>query len=302
MSSTLLRVLVAWRPGAAGSEVMAHAAWLARTTRVHIRTVAVLSRGWPLTSLARMGDDSWSRSEIRATEKAIRAAGKNHGIRKAMLADDPTLVVEASNEVGAITDAARDFGADVVLVGTRAHSPTGHFRTGATADALLHHSPITVGLTPRSPKLSKNGVTRVTCAYLDTPQSHKALERAADLALAWEVPLRLLAVTPRGATMYPTDTGFGAEEDLIVEWQEQAMGLLDRGVDRAKTRHPELSVSLEVASGHGWEGAIQSVKWKKGDLAVLGSSGLGPFGRVFTGPSVNHMVKYIPSPMFITPA
>ncbi|WP_448851897.1 universal stress protein [Corynebacterium sp. 335C] len=303
MSSTPLRVLVAWRPGAAGGEVMAHAAWLARTCRVRIRTVAVLSRGWPLTSLARLGDDdSWARTEIRATEKAIRAAGKAHGIRKGMLDESPTLVVEAANEAGTIADAARDFGADVVLLGTRAHSPSGHFRAGATADALLHHSPVPVGLTPRAPKLSKNGVTRVTCTYLDTAQSHRALERAADLAMAWDVPLRLLALTPRGATMYPTDSGFGSDEDLIIEWQEQAMALLDRGQDRALTRHPELRLQLEVGSGHGWEGAVGSVKWKKGDLTVIGSSGLGPFGRVFTGTSVNHMVKHVPSPMLITPA
>ncbi len=303
MSSTTLRVLVAWRPGAPGGEAMAQAAWLARTCRVRIRTVAVLSRGWPLTTLARgSSDDSWTKTEIRATEKAIRAAGKAHGIRKGMLDDNPTLVVEAHEEASALTAAARDFGADLIIVGTRAHSPTGRFRTGATADALLHHSPIPVALTPRAPKLSKNGVTRITCTYLDTAQSHRALERAADLALDWDVPLRLLALTPRGATMYPTDSGFGTDEDLIVEWQEQAMALLDRGLDRAVTRHPDLHVQLEVGSGHGWEGAVGSVKWKKGDLAIIGSSGLAPFGRVFTGTSVNHMVKHIPSPMIITPA
>ena len=80
------------------------------------------------------------------------------------------------------------------------------------------------------------------------------------------------------------------------------MGLLDRGIDRAHTRYPDLSIDAEVASGNGWEEAIQSIKWKKGDLLVLGSSTLGPFGRIFIGSSTNHIVRHSPVPMLITPA
>src|SRR5699024_12836474 len=56
------------------------------------------------------------------------------------------------------------------------------------------------------------------------------------------VPLRMLAFTPKGATMYPTEDGFGSSEDLMIEWREQALALLDRGLDRAHTRYPDLKI------------------------------------------------------------
>lgn len=304
MSSSPMRILVAWRPGAEGLDSVAHAAWLARTHPVRIRFAAVVSRGWPLTSLARLGaDDRWVREVSHATAKDIRRAAKRAGLRKPMLDDaDPVRIIESSSEATAITAAAAEFDADLILLGSRVGGPEGRFRAGATADALLHFSPIPLGLSIPAATLSKRGVTRVSCSYIDTAQSHGALERAADLARAWEVPLRLLAFTPAGATMYPTAAGYGSAEDLMVEWHEQALALLDRGRDRALTRHPELRVQADVGSGDGWAGAIGAVKWKKGDLLLLGSSTLGPFGRVFTGSSTNHIIRHAPVPMMITPS
>ena len=45
MASRPLRIMIAWRPGEYGTETLAYAAWLARTTKVQIRVVSALSRG-----------------------------------------------------------------------------------------------------------------------------------------------------------------------------------------------------------------------------------------------------------------
>lgn len=303
MESSPLRILIAWRPGQTSTEALAYAAWLSRTCKVQVRVVSILSRGWPLTSLARLSDnDSWVAAETKALNETIKSALKAAGLRKGMLADDPIQVIEASSESTAICRAADDFDAHIVLLGSQTDSPAGKFRMGSTSDALLHYSSLPVGLAPKSPKLSKNGVTRVNICYIDTRQSHSALNKAADLAQRWEVPLRLISFTPRGATMYPTENGYGNSSDLMVEWREQAMALLDRGVDRAHTRYPNLVVDTEVSCGNGWEQAINGLKWKKGDLLVLGSSTLGPFGRIFIGSSTNQILRHSPVPMVITPA
>lgn len=310
MGTRPLRILIAWRPGEYGTETLAYAAWLSRTTKVQIRVVSVLSRGWPLTSLARLSsNDSWVANETSTLESIIKSELKLAGLRKGMLDDDVVRVIETSSESTTICREAEDFSADLVLLGTRRNnaqdwsslSKSG-FVMGSTSDALLHYSPVPLALAVPSAKLSKHGVTRISVCYIDTPQSHSALNKAADLAHRWEVPLRLVSFTPRGATMYPTENGYGTSSDLMVEWREQAMALLDRGVDRAHTRYPELSIDSEVASGNGWEEAISSIKWKKGDMLVLGSSTLGPFGRVFIGSSTNHIVRHSPVPMLITPA
>ena len=87
----------------------------------------------------------------------------------------------------------------------------------------------------------------------------------------------------------------------MVEWREQALALLDRGRDRALARHADLVVQTEADSGYGWSGAMNALKWKKGDLLVLGSSQLGQFRRVFLGPSTNQILRHSPAPVLIVP-
>ena len=84
--------------------------------------------------------------------------------------------------------------------------------------------------------------------------------------------------------------------------RSDAAALIDRGIDRAHTRYPDLHVEADVGSGHGWEEALGALKWKKGDLLIVGSSTLGPFGRVFIGSSTNQIVRHCPVPTLITPA
>ena len=101
--------------------------------------------------------------------------------------------------------------------------------------------------------------------------------------------------------MYPTEVSFDESSDMMVEWREQALALLDRGRDRALERRGDLHVLTETGSGYGWSGAMNALKWKKGDLLVLGSSVLGDFNRVFIGPSTNQIVRHSPAPVLISP-
>ncbi|MGY0604365.1 universal stress protein, partial [Corynebacterium amycolatum] len=87
------------------------------------------------------------------------------------------------------------------------------FRMGSTADALLHCSPLPLMLVPRNLDFSKAGPTRVNCAYVDTEQSQQALRHASDLARRWEVPLRLVAFSPAGVSLDPTQVAFGDAVD-----------------------------------------------------------------------------------------
>ena len=191
---------------------------------MQIRVVSALSRGWPLTSLARLStNDSWVSHETESLEKIIKDELKLAGLRKGMLDDDAVRIIESSSESTTICNEAEEFEADMVLLGTRrsntkdwAAKNRSRFTAGSTSDALLHYSPTPLGLAIPGAKLSKHGVTRVSICYIDTPQSHHALNKAADLAHRWEVPLRLVSFTPRGATMCPTENGYGPSSDLML--------------------------------------------------------------------------------------
>ena len=299
-----LRLLLAWRPQSASDEVAEVAAWIARTEEVRVRTATVIPRAWetqPGSEEFQQYQD-WVSQETEACMKSALSALKRAGLPQNMLAEeDPAVVDIAPTETKVLIKAAEDFGAECLLLGSHPAAPRSRFRMGSTADALLHCAPLPVLLAPRSPKLAKNGVTRVSCSYVDTVQSHEALRRASDLAARWNVPLRLVAFSPSGATMYPTSVPFEDHSDMMIEWREQALALLDRGRDRALSRHPGLKVQIDVGSGYGWSGAINALKWKKGDLLVMGSSELGQFNRVFIGPSTNQILRHSPVPVLVSP-
>ena len=299
-----LRVLMTWRPESAGEEAAQYVAWLSRTQPLIVRTATVISRVWTQQPGSRENEEfsQWIEAESAACAASAQQALLDAGVPSSMLDSEiPSVVSTDHSETSVLIDAAKDFSADLMLLGSHPAAPRGRFRIGSTADALLHCSPVPLGLAPRDAKLSKRGVTRVNCSYVDTEQSHQALRHAADLAARWNVPLRLVAFSPRGATMYPTAVPFSENYDMMVEWREQALALLDRGKDRALARHPELHVQTEAGAGYGWSGAINDMKWKKGDLLIMGSSVLGDFNRVFIGPSTNQILRHSPVPVLISP-
>ena len=62
-----------------------------------------------------------------------------------------------------------------------------------------------------------------------------------------------------------------------------------------------LDVETLLASGKGWKRAIDSVKWKKGDLLCLGSQPSGQLKRVFVGTREGEFIRFAPVPVLIYP-
>src|SRR5699024_5740075 len=132
------------------------------------------------------------------------------GVPEKMLDEEQLAMVYSDHsETSRLMVAGEELGADVILLGTQADSQDGRYRMGSSADALLHCSPLPLMLVPRNLNFSKAGPTRVNCAYVDTEQSQQALRHASDLARRWGVPLRLVAFSPAGVSLDPTQVAFG---------------------------------------------------------------------------------------------
>lgn len=254
--------------------------------------------------------NTWLEAEMAAAGESARAALLAAGVPEKMLDEEQLAMVYSDHsETSRLIEAGEEFGADVMLLGSQSDSPDGRYRMGSTADALLHCSPLPLMLVPRNLDFSKAGPTRVNCAYVDTEQSRQALRHASDLARRWDVPLRLVAFSPAGVSLDPTQVAFGdtvgaagagAASPLAEAWQVQAKELLERGRKRALSRHPELEVTTKTGIGASWEEAVGAIKWRKGDLMVMGSSVLGDFNRVFIGPSTNQILRHVPVPVFLS--
>lgn len=304
--ATPIRVLVAWRPDSRGTEAIELAAWLARTTDVRVRAVTTFLRPWPSTSLSKLGGKyrKWFEKEAAACEQKVRRAFTNAGIDQRFWDERVSVFADGPSESVLLTEAADAYDAHLVILGSGAAAPKGRFLAGSTADALLHSSPKPLGLAPRAVKLSKRGVTRVNFAFLDShgTEHDLSLHFAARLAARWDVPLRILAFSPSGITDAPLHKRGDLSGELSDEWREHSLAMLDRAGDAVHDNLPEVNIETEIGTGVGWSGAIDALKWKKGDLLCLGSAPLGPIESVFVGSTTTEFLRHVRVPVVIHPA
>ncbi|MDO5512180.1 universal stress protein [Corynebacterium sp.] len=299
------RILVAWRPDSPGTEAIDLAAWLSRTTDVQIRVVSTLTRPWPASSFSRLGGKyrKWFKKQAEACEVAVKRALNEAGVEKHQWDEQYSLFLDGPSESVLISEAATDFDAHLIILGSDAAAPKGRYLAGSTADALLHSSPIPLGLAPRAVRLSKRGVTRMNYAFLETEidENDPSLHYAADLADTWEVDMRILAFSPSGIADRAFHDKLDFSRELIDEWREHSLAILDRSHDVVAEQHPDLSVASDIGSGTGWAGAIDALKWRKGDLLVLASTPPGPLERVFVGSTATEFLRHVHMPVIIHP-
>ena len=60
--------------------------------------------------------------------------------------------------------------------------------------------------------------------------------------------------------------------------------------------------ALDTCGGAGWGGAVDSLKWKKGDLMLMSSTPQGPIARVFLGSTATELLPHIRVPILVHPA
>lgn len=301
-----LRVLVSWQPGAAGDEAIQTAAWLARALPVRVRAVSTLLRLWPTTSLSKLGSryESWFEHESSAYAELVREAFTDAGLDETCWDSEFAVVADGPSESGLLAEQATDYDADLLIVGSQAAAPKGRFLAGTTTDALLHSSPTPLALAPRSVKLSKRGVTRINVAFLGARpgKDSQALFFGGQLAQRLGVPLRLAAFSPTGLTVNSLDDRINLTPEQSDEWFEHTLGMLDRARDRIMEQLPDLDVHTALGSGSGWSGAVDALKWKKGDLLCLSSTLRGPIERVFLGSTEAQFLQHVSVPVIIHPA
>ena len=301
-----VHILVAWNPTSSGHEAISYAAWLARSMPVKIRVISILLRPWPATSLAKLGGKYQKsfKKEAKACATAVEQALTAADVDPQHWDDKVSVLADGSSPAPILSEAAKDFDADLIIVSSSASTPKGRFHTSSTTSALLHSSPSPLGLAPRATKLSKHGITRLNYAFLESGEdtSQAGLLYAASLADRLSLPLRIVAFSPTGIVDIPVTIKKSLVQDLTDQWHENALAMLDRARDRIMDCFPDITVETGIGSGDGWSGAIDALKWKKGDLLCLDSSDAGPSPRVFIGSPTSEFLQHIRVPAVVLPA
>lgn len=304
-SGRSLRVVVGW--DALNTEVVEFAAWLGRSLPVEVQVVSAVDSGWK-KPMSGKKYRKWFKERTQEFEQQARRVMKAH-LPRSQWAKDASYLADRADITGSLYQSAEEFGADMIVLGSRAKTQKSRFRPSSMADALMHSSPVPLGLAPRGVSLSRKGITRVTYALVEASKSAEpkggdhfsGLPYAATLACLLGVPLRIIAFSP---TEHSSDLS-----DAAAEWNETTLGLLDRARDQAFSVATALDPSFAdtfdvasfVASGRGWKRSIDSVKWKKGDIMCMGSQPSDQLKRVFVGTREGEFIRFAPVPVVVYP-
>ena len=297
-----MTVVVGYLAGKSGAAPLNLAVGAARTLGSSLTVTTVVPRPWTTPSPARVDAEYAAWADQLAADSA-REAGR---YLDSLPLDSHRGRLEvryhshAHRSVsGGLVEVVGELDAEVLVLGSSANGQLGQVVVGATADRLLHSSPVAVAIAPRGYREPRGGVlTRITCGYPGTPGSVEAVKRTYALAGLLGVELRIITFAVRGRTMYPPEVGLHAEDSILAAWEEQATTML------AELRTDGVvgdDVELAVVSGNGWDQALDDAEWQDGEILALGTSPRSDIARVFLGSRGAKIMRYSPVPVLVLP-
>ena len=191
-------------------------------------------------------------------------------------------------------DAAVEYDAALVVVGSSRRGAVGRVAPGTTAERLLHGTPCPVLVTPRGLAESWEP-KRIGVGFIALDDGYGALRVAAGLARETEGRLEArTAVQPldrsRSASIAPYGAGGTAESRRIAQHElDEAVAALDAG--------PHVATGVVVQQPDEMLAELSEVV----DLLVCGSRGYGPVRAVLLGGVTHAVVRKAACPVLIVP-
>jgi nucleotide-binding universal stress UspA family protein len=280
-------IVVGYTATDAGADALALGARLARATGAELEVVIVLPA--ESRSVITPPDSGYDRLVREQAEGWLAETARER-------ADIParTAVRYAESFAEGLLDAAHESGAGLVVVGAGRGGLRGRHRLGSVASELLHSADVPVALAPEGARRIDPGtpLDRVTAAVGTRPGADVLLEEAVGLSAAASVPLRLVSLET-------IDLPAGLDTAAVrVVGAEHAGAVLER----ARAELPaHVSVDAVMGTGDGIEDAVESVEWRPGEIAVVGSSRLAQPRRLFLGSTAAKMLRVLPVPLIVVP-
>jgi nucleotide-binding universal stress UspA family protein len=185
----------------------------------------------------------------------------------------------------ALSDAADDQSATMIVVGTTDRGPLGRISPGSTAERLLHGAPCPVAVVPAT-RVNRE-MKAIAVAYDGGAESEAAVTCAAELAESLGASLELLGVDTPIAMAGPMASGFDTQ--LIRDGLEKQLG----------ERAAAAGATWRLVTGSA--GSSLSGVSAEYDLMVAGSRGYGPLRAVLMGSVSRHLADHAACPVIIAP-
>jgi nucleotide-binding universal stress UspA family protein len=240
------------------------------------------------------------RSSLDAAAAAHGPAGKALEAARA-LAEEATAeyrTVPSGSPARGLAELAEQEDAAMVVVGSHRSGAFGRVASGGTAERLLHGSGCPVAVAPRGYRQRvTDKLRRIGVAFVDTPDGHEAVRRAADLAARSGLPLTLFSVVGVHVNWFVPEAVRPEEETVPAEVRKD----YQEALDRALAGLPDgVQATGELLYGEVVD-ELSMVAERGADLLVCGSRGYGPVRRVLLGTVSSALVRQASVPVLVVP-
>jgi nucleotide-binding universal stress UspA family protein len=197
----------------------------------------------------------------------------------------------------ALHEAAEEFGAGLLVVGSTERGGVGQVVPGSTAERLMHGAPCPIAVVPRSWQRG-GGLRTIGVGYVDTAEGHNALDNALALARRSQARLRVLSA----AKERPLTGTYGGGDALTpaTRYEDLASALrvsAEQAVEAATRGVSDVEIEPDVSVGDPADFLIAASDQL--DLLICGSRGYGPARAVLLGGVSRRVVSEARCPVIV---
>jgi nucleotide-binding universal stress UspA family protein len=205
-------------------------------------------------------------------------------------------LVADDSPAGGLQATADSTGASTIVVGSSHRSGLGSVLAGSVTESVLAGATVPVAVAPGEYSGADNKLSTIGCGFDGSPESHAALEWAADLARRRGAQLIALAVHSPiafGGISTGAATGFRTANDAL------RAALADRLSETVAALGPDTSADGRLLEGEAV--ATLAEASAELDLLALGSRGYGPIRRVLLGSVSRALARSARCPLVVLP-
>ncbi|HWH68903.1 MAG TPA: universal stress protein, partial [Candidatus Sulfotelmatobacter sp.] len=262
-------------------------------TLLHVAEPPSWMAGMEVTPLA------WNEAKVNALARRLLKSLAEHESRRGLHLNCSLRTGKPFHE---ICQAARDEGADLLVIATHGYTGARHLLLGSTTERVVRHAPCPV-LTVRTANpprpLGKTPPLRLKKILVPLDFSSLSLDAlpwAQFLATQFDAQLLLLHVVQT----YPIDHLLGAElmNQTFTPLMKEAEAELQR-LATDLSQSTRLKTSVVVREGTPFDAICRNAKMLGADLIVLTTHGYTGLKHIWLGSTAERVVRHAPCPVLV---
>ncbi len=206
-------------------------------------------------------------------------------------------VVRSRSTARGLHDLAEEMHADLIVVGSSRRGRIGDIVAGNVGLQLLHGAPCAVAVAPIRYSQRAPSLESIVVGVDGSDGARAAAHLAADLALATDASIELIAVAEPPPLVYGNGGGASSGYGELAQAVRKAV---QNDLDEVVAAMPARASVLARMEDGDASGVLAKAA-SDASLLVIGSRGHGPIGRVLLGSTDAALMRMAPCPVVVLP-